>query len=92
MTSRSGYLGPPGTFGEQAALTYLKQAGMDLPKTPLPGHDHVIAATDSDPDALGVVAIENSLGGAVNDVMDGILTAKALFVCAEIVVCRSSTT
>lgn len=80
------YLGPPGTFGEQAAITYLRQTGLTLTTTPLASHDRVIEATQGDPDALGVVAIENSLGGAVNDVMDTILAAKGLFVCAEIVV------
>jgi prephenate dehydratase len=86
MPTRVYYLGPPGTFGEQAALTYLRVAGLDLPATPLSSHDRVIEATDGDADAVGVVAIENSLGGAVNDVLDGILRAKSLFVCAEIVV------
>jgi prephenate dehydratase len=86
MPTRVYYLGPPGTFGEQAALTYLRVAGLDLPATPLSSHDRVIEATDGDADAVGVVAIENSLGGAVNDVLDGILRARSLFVCAEIVV------
>ena len=86
MPTRVYYLGPPGTFGEQAALTYLRVAGLDLPATPLSSHDRVIEATDGDADAVGVVAIENSLGGAVNDVLDSILRAKSLFVCAEIVV------
>jgi len=86
MATQVYYLGPPGTFGEQAALTYLRLAGLDLPATPLSSHDRVIEATERDAEAVGVVAIENSLGGAVNDVLDSILRAKSLFVCAEIVV------
>ena len=86
MPSRVYYLGPPGTFGEEAALTYLRQRKLDLPPTPLPSHDRVIEATEREPEALGVVAIENSLGGAVIEVMDAILSTKTLFVCAEIVV------
>jgi prephenate dehydratase len=86
MTTEVFYLGPPGTFGEQAALTYLKTSGQDLTTTPLPSHDRVIEATDRDPDAYGVVAIENSLGGGVNEVIDAILAAKDLSVCAEVVI------
>ena len=86
MTTQVYYLGPPGTFGEQAALTYLGLAGLDLPATPLSSHDRVIETTEREPEALGVVAIENSLGGSVIEVMDAILSAKGLYVCSEIVV------
>ena len=86
MASQVYYLGPPGTFGEQAAITYLKQSGQALPLTPLASHDRVIEAAERDANALGVVAVENSLGGAVNDVMDAVLGTEGLFVCAEIVV------
>jgi len=80
------YLGPPGTFGEQAALAFLRLSGRNLPAIPLSSHDRVVEATDANPDAYGVVAVENSLGGGVSDVMDAILAARSLFVCAEIVV------
>jgi prephenate dehydratase len=86
MTTQVYYLGPPGTFGEQAAIKYLQLTGRNLPTTPVSGHHGVIEATDRDPDSLGVVAIENSLGGGVNDVIDAILATKDLRVCAEIVV------
>ena len=86
MATQVYYLGPPYTFGEQAALTYIRQTGKDLPSTPLSSHDRVIEATEAEPDAIGVVAIENSLGGGVNDVVDAILRARGLFVCGEIVV------
>jgi prephenate dehydratase len=86
METEVYYLGPPGTFGEQAAMTYLRISGRDLPAVPLTSHERVIEATDLNPNACGVVAVENSLGGGVNEVMDAILAAKSLFVCAEIVV------
>jgi prephenate dehydratase len=66
--------------------SYLRLAGRDLPAVPLPSHDRVIEATDGNPDAYGVVAVENSLGGGVSDVMDAILAAKSVFVCGEVVV------
>lgn len=86
MPEQVFYLGPPGTFGELAALTYLRQNGLDLPLTPLASHDLVIEAADAAPEAVGVVAVENSLGGAVIEVMDAILATRTLFVCAEVVV------
>ena len=86
METEVYYLGPPGTFGEQAALTYLSLSGRDSPAVPLSSHDRVIEVTDSHPGSLGVVAVENSLGGGVNDVMDAILASKTLFVCGEVVV------
>jgi prephenate dehydratase len=86
MTTKVYYLGPPYTFGEQAALTYIRNAGLDVAPAPLPSHDQVVEAVDADRDAAGVVAVENSLGGAVNEVVDAILRTKRLHVCAEIVV------
>ena len=86
MATEVYYLGPPGTFGEQAALTYLALSGRQLPALPLSTHERVIEATDANPEACGVVAVENSLGGGVSDVMDAILVTQTLFVCAEIVV------
>jgi prephenate dehydratase len=86
MATEVYYLGPPGTFGEQAVLSYLRLIRRDLPTTPLSSHDRVIQATGANPDGYGVVAVENSLGGGVSDVMDAILAAKSLFVCGEVVV------
>ena len=86
MATKVYYLGPPYTFGEQAALMYIRAAGLDLPVTPLNSHDNVVEAVDADPDALGIVAVENSVGGAVNEVMDAILRSRTLSVCAELVV------
>lgn len=86
MPSEIYYLGPSGTFGEQATLLYLGLTHQQLKTTALESHDRVIQATAEAPDALGVVAIENSLGGAVNDVMDRILASDGLFVCGEVVV------
>jgi prephenate dehydratase len=86
MAAQVYYLGPPGTFGEQAALTYLRITNQHIQTTALESHDRVIEAVSEETEALGVVAIENSLGGAVNDVMDAILSTSGLFVRAEIVV------
>lgn len=86
MTRSVYYLGPPGTFGEQAALRYLQQTGLEAETVPLSSHPLIVRTTDAKPDALGIVAIENSLGGAVEGVLDAILAARHLKICAELVI------
>ena len=77
------YLGPPGTFGEQAALDFVKRTGIDAEFIPLSYHPEIVAAVDEATDALGVVAIENSLGGGVIETMDAILSSRNVMVCGE---------
>ena len=73
MTPASiGHLGPPGTFGEQAAIRY------DPTRTlvPLPSHAAIVAAVAEGKVEAGIVPIENSLEGAVNDTLDALLRAS----------------
>lgn len=60
------YLGPPGTFGEEAAL----RAAPNDTCIPFPSHAAVAAAVESGAAELGVVAIENSLSGSVAETLD----------------------
>ncbi|HEU0074396.1 MAG TPA: prephenate dehydratase [Dehalococcoidia bacterium] len=84
MSEEVGYLGPPGTFGEQVALLYLQQTGLDARLHPLDSHVEVIRAVDNDEIAYGVVAVENALGGAVPETLDAILAAANVSLCAEL--------
>lgn len=84
MSEEVGYLGPPGTFGEQAALLYLQQTGLDARLYPLDSHVEVIRAVDSGEIAYGAVAVENALGGAVPETLDAILAATNVSLCAEL--------
>jgi prephenate dehydratase len=77
------YLGPPGTFGEQAALDYMHRTGLVAELVPLQSHPEIVAAVDGGTDCYGVVAIENSLGGAVIETMDSILASTNVMVRAE---------
>jgi len=77
------YLGPPGTFGEQAALDYTHRAGLVGELVPLQSHPEIVAAVDGGADGYGVVAIENSLGGAVIETMDSILSSGNVMVRGE---------
>lgn len=67
---RVGYLGPEGTFTQEAALTAPSADALEL--VPLPTiYDVVIAVHDGNVER-GVVPIENSLEGSVNATLDAL--------------------
>jgi prephenate dehydratase len=82
MAKKVGYLGPPGTFGEQAALLYAP--GETL--VPLSSNGGVVTAVFRGEVDEGVAPIENSLEGAVNETLDALLQADGLAIKAELVV------
>jgi prephenate dehydratase len=84
MSEEVGYLGPPGTFGEQGALLYLRETRLDAQLHPLDSHVEVVRAVDAGSIAYGVVAVENALGGAVPEALDAILAANNVSFCAEL--------
>ncbi len=63
---RLGYLGPEGTFSEQAAILYEAEAEF----VPYPSIRSVAEAVDAREIDQGIVPIENSLHGSVIDVLD----------------------
>jgi prephenate dehydratase len=79
---RIGYLGPPGTFGEQAAILFDSSAEL----FPFPTHAAIIQAVSNQEADLGVVAVENSLEGAVNETIDQLLLADTLSIRSELVI------
>jgi prephenate dehydratase len=79
-----GYLGPPGSFGEQAALLYQRLSDPGLELRPFPTHAAVIRAVEAGDVTSAVVPVENSLVGAVRDTLDEILTAPAVCYCHEL--------
>jgi len=81
MTKRLAYLGPPGTFTEQAALLHDPHAEL-LPFATVAA---VAAAVDSGMADEGVMAIENSLEGSVTDTLDLLIHESRLSICRELV-------
>jgi len=81
MSNRLAYLGPPGTFSEEAALLHDAQAQL----LPFASVTAVAAAVDSGMADQGVVAIENSLEGSVNDTLDVLIHESGLSICRELV-------
>lgn len=80
---RVGYLGPPGTYSEEA-LGASAPDGAD--PVPLPTIADVIRAVAEGAVDRGVVPIENSLEGAVNATLDGLVrAARAVAIVGEVV-------
>jgi prephenate dehydratase len=76
-----GYLGPPGSFGEQAALRYDPNAT----RVPFDNHAEVLKALVADRVDRVILPVENSLEGSVMENIDGILREESLSICAEVV-------
>jgi prephenate dehydratase len=81
MSRRLGFLGPPGTFSEEAALRYDPEAQL----VPFVSISAVVAAIESGMADEGVVPIENSLEGAVTETLDILIHNSGLSVRDEIV-------
>jgi len=81
MTKRLAFLGPSGTFSEQAAL-------LSDPDAQLLSFSTVAAvavAVDSGMADEGIMAIENSLEGSVTDTLDMLIHESTLLIRAEMV-------
>ncbi len=81
MAKRLAFLGPAGTFTEEAALTYDPHA-QHIPFASIPA---VAAAVVSGMADEGVVAIENSLEGSVTDTLDLLIQERDLHIWQELV-------
>lgn len=81
---RVGYLGPPGTFTEQALLTQADLAAAEL--VPFPTMADVLRATETGEVDLGFVAIENSIEGTVNVTSDTLAFDVDVLIQREVVI------
>ncbi len=81
MPLRLAHLGPSGTFTEEAAVKYSPDAEL----VPFPSVAAVGSAVKSGMVDEGVVAIENSLEGSVNDTLDLLIHETGIFIYSELV-------
>ena len=82
-TKRIAYLGPAGTFTEQALLSESDLAAMEL--IPLPKFVDVLDATSDGEAEFGFVAIENAIEGTVNVTLDALAFDHELLIQREVV-------
>jgi chorismate mutase/prephenate dehydratase len=77
--SRVAYLGPAGTFSEEAALGYF---GSSIVRVPCASFDEVVRSTSAGAADFGVVPVENNTEGVVARSLDLFLTMP-LFIIGE---------
>lgn len=80
VSTRLAYLGPPGTFGEEAALLYSGQTRL----IPFVSHHAIASAVQTGLADEGIMAIENSLEGSVNDTLDLLIYESGLMIKKEL--------
>lgn len=78
---RLAFLGPAGTYTEQAAIDYDPDAEL----VPYPSFSAIAAAVESGDTDEGIVAIENSIEGAVSATLDLLIHDTSLSIKHEVV-------
>lgn len=84
VKNKLAYLGPCGTFCEEAACRYIENADWDL--LPYASIEQVFAAVHAGETDSGIVPIENSCEGSVNQTMDLLAYEYDLKISGEIIV------
>ncbi len=80
--ARLAFLGPAGTFGEEAALRLDPEAEL----VPLVSHSAIVAAVAAGEYERGVAAIENSLEGSVPETLDALIRERPVAIRGEIAI------
>lgn len=83
QTKRVAFLGPPGTFTEEALLSQADLAAGEL--VPIRSIAEVIAAVEQGEADIGVVPIENAIEGSVNVTLDTLGFDSDLLIQREVV-------
>ncbi len=74
------FLGPEGTFTQQAAY---KHFGHSIEVSPLPAIDEIFRSVESGSADFGVVPVENSSEGVITHTLDSFLNSR-LLICGEV--------
>ena len=78
---RVAYLGPPGTYSDEAVLRYAP----DSERVPYPSLVHVAGAVEDGEADEAVAPIENSIQGSITDILDSLIQAERTFIRGELV-------
>jgi prephenate dehydratase len=76
------YLGPPGSYSEQAAKDW-EQEGDLIPADSIPAVAELVTQRKAD---QGVIPIENSIEGGVTFTLDLLIQSSELLICGELIV------
>jgi len=80
-----GYLGPKGTFSQEALRKYSKKTGI-VEECDFSNVQEIFIALRENRIDEAIVPIENSLEGGVNETLDLIIAEKELFIKAEVII------
>lgn len=80
---RLAYLGPPGTFTEEAALRYAERESAEL--IPFSSMPALVSAVETGLADRAILPIENSLEGTVSTTVDLLIHETDLKICAEMI-------
>jgi prephenate dehydratase len=83
MTQTIAYLGPPGSFSEEAAIAY---GGAQAELVPLASMPAVVTAAETGAATVGVLPIENVLEGSVTTTLDLLIHETDLRIAGETVI------
>ena len=86
--ARVSYLGPEGTYTEEAAKFFFQNAGSFLPQSTV---EEAIAAVVNGAADYAVIPQENTLGGAVVNYVDALIGQEDVYVVGEVILPISQT-
>ncbi len=86
--ARVSYLGPAGTYTEEAAGFFFSDAELMLPEETV---DDAIAMLESGEADYAVIPQENTIGGAVTNYVDALISRDELYVVGEVILPISQT-
>ena len=83
--TKIAYLGPAGTFTEEATKCFIKSIGKrKFELVPMSSIEDVFRAVETEDALYGVVPVENSIEGAVNTTVDSLIFDFDLFVLKQL--------
>ena len=86
--ARVSYLGPEGTYTEEAAQFFFPGTASFFPKATVPDAIADVVAGNAD---FAVIPQENTLGGAVTNYVDALIAEENVFVVGEVILPISQT-
>ena len=83
MPRRVAFLGPAGTYSEEAFLEYVKgESGIS--RIACPTLQDIVALIEANKADEGVAPIENSIAGTINDIVDSLIAARHVRITGEV--------